>query len=71
MKHLTKIVTVLMIVALIGAFIATLHTYIDGERWAWYDSGYDDALEDLGIVSINGVLYLEDCPLGYSRIMDP
>lgn len=64
MRRLEKIVVALAIIALLGALISTLHTYIEGERWAWYDAGYDDALNDLGVVYINGVLYLEDCPLG-------
>lgn len=64
MKHLDKIILALAIIALIGALFTTIHTYIDGERWAWYDAGYDDALNDLGISYINGRIYLEDCPLG-------
>lgn len=69
MKTLEKLVLVAMIIALLGAFITTLHTYIDGERWAWYDAGYDDALNDLGITYINGEIYLEDCRLGFdSRV---
>lgn len=64
MKHLDKIILALAIIALIGALFTTIHTYIEGERWAWYDAGYDDALNDLGISYINGRIYLEDCPLG-------
>ena len=67
MKRLEKIVTVLVIIALLGALASTLNTYIQAELWGWYDAGYDDALEDLGIVYINGELYLEDCLVGYSR----
>ena len=62
---LEKLLLVAIIIALLGAFVTTLHTYIEGERWSWYDAGYDDALADLGITYINGGLYLEDCPLGY------
>lgn len=64
MKTLEKLVLVAMIIALLGAFITTLHTYIEGERWAWYDAGYDDAMADYGISLINGKVYLEDCCLG-------
>ena len=67
MKRLEKIVTVLVIIALLGALASTLNTYIQGELWGWYDSGYDDALEDMGVVIINGRIYLEDCPIGYTR----
>lgn len=67
MKRLEKLIAVLAIIALLGALVSTLHTYIDGERWAWYDAGYDDALEDMGVVIINGRAYLEDCPVGYTR----
>ena len=67
MRHLEKIIVALAIIALLGALVSTLHTYIDGERWAWYDAGYDDALEDMGVVIINGRAYLEDCPIGYTR----
>lgn len=67
MKTLEKLVLVAMIIALLGALISTLHTYIEDERWAWYDAGYDDALNDAGIVYINGTMYLEDCPVGYAH----
>jgi len=57
MKHLDKLILVLAIIALLGAFVSTLHTYIEAERWAWYDAGYDDALADNGIVYINGARF--------------
>lgn len=65
MKTLEKLVLVAMIIALLGAFVTSLHSYIEAERWSWYDAGYDDALEDMGVVTINGRIYLEDCPLGF------
>lgn len=71
MTRFEKILTVAVIIALLGAFVSTLHTYIEGERWGWYDSGYDDALEDLGITYINGVMYLEDCYLGTRKFDRP
>jgi len=67
MKTLEKIILVAMVIALLGALFTTIHTYIDGERWAWYDAGYDDALDDLGISYINDRMYLEDCYLGPAR----
>ena len=57
MDKLSKLVLVLAILAVIGALVSTLHTYIEAERWAWYDAGYDDALADNGIVYINGTRY--------------
>ena len=67
MDKLAKLVLVLAILAVIGALVSTVHTYMEQERWAWYDAGYDDALADNGIVYINGRMYLEDCPLGVAR----
>ena len=64
MKTLERIILVAMVIALLGALFTTIHTYIDGERWAWYDAGYDDALNDLGISYINGTMYIEGCRLG-------
>lgn len=64
MRRLEKIVVALAIIALLGALISTLHTYIEDERWAWYDAGYDDALADFGISIFNGKVYVEDCYLG-------
>ena len=58
MDKLSKLVLVLAILAVIGALVSTLHTYIEAERWAWYDAGYDDALNDNGIVYINGTRYM-------------
>ena len=45
MKHLYRLIAVAVLLALLGAFISTLHTYIDGERWAWYDAGFKAATE--------------------------
>ena len=67
MKTLEKLVLVAVIIALLGAFVTSLHSYIEAERWSWYDAGYDDALDDLGISYINGRMYLEDCYLGPAR----
>lgn len=64
MKRLETLLIVAIIIALLGAFVTTMHNYIESERWAWYDAGYDDALNDLGIVYINGTMYIEDCRLG-------
>ena len=54
MKQLDALLIALVIVAVIAAAVSPLHTYINGERWTWYDAGYDDALGDLGITYING-----------------
>lgn len=64
MKRLETLLIVAIIIALLGAFVTTMHNYIEGERWAWYDCGYDDALADYGISVYNGKVYLEDYCLG-------
>ena len=54
MKRLEALLIALVIIAVFAAAVSTLHTYMEEERWAWYDAGYDDALGDLGITYING-----------------
>ena len=45
MKPLNKIILAALIIALLGALITTLHSFLDAERWAWYDAGFKAATE--------------------------
>ena len=52
------LIAALLIAAIIGA--TAFKRWFDRERWGWYDAGYDDAYEDLGLVRLNGALYWQD-----------
>jgi hypothetical protein len=59
-----KLLKTLLIALLAAVLLFGMHWWIDQDRWAWYDAGYDDALNDLGIVYIDGEMITEGaCPL--------
>ena len=51
MNRLIAALLILGIIVLLGIGAYSWHV---SECWAWYDSGYDDAMGDFGIVVENG-----------------